>query len=80
MGDIMGLLNKIPSVENDFLTYPSGESCELYLLKNVKFEAFASYCAKLNQDGFICVNKNKVCCTACFVLSIHYQRIKRVLS
>ncbi len=60
MGDIMGLLNKIPSFENDFLTYPSGDSCELYLLKNVKFEVFASYCAKLNQDGFICVNKNKL--------------------
>ncbi len=56
----MGLLNKIPSFDADFLTYPSGEDCELYLLKNVKFEAFVSYCAKLSQDGFICVNKNKL--------------------
>ncbi len=55
-----GLIDKIPSFDTDYLFYPSGEGCELYLLKDKKFEAFVSYCSKLNQSGFQCVNKNKI--------------------
>lgn len=54
------LINKIPSIDAEKLIYPSGDGCEVYLLKNVKFEYFVSYCSKLNESGFDCVNKNKI--------------------
>ena len=54
------LINKIPSIDIEKLIYPSGEGCEVYLLKDVKFEYFVSYCSKLNESGFECVNKNKI--------------------
>lgn len=60
-GEIMSeLIKKIPAIDGEFLTYPSGEGCELYLLKGVGFEAFTTYCMKLGQSGFSCVNKNKI--------------------
>ncbi len=58
---MVNLLNKIPSFDlKEYEFYPSGEGCELYLLKKVTFESFVTYCSKLNKAGFICVNKNKI--------------------
>lgn len=58
---MVNLLNKIPSFDlEEYEFYPSGEGCELYLLKEVTFESFVTYCAKLSKADFICVNKNKI--------------------
>ena len=54
------LIDKIPSFDKKHIFYPSGDGCEVYILNDISFETFVSYCSRLKQSDFECVNKNKL--------------------
>ncbi len=55
------LIEKMPLPNfGDYLFYPSGDGCELYLFKDVAYERFLMYSRKLKESSFELINENQI--------------------